>query len=104
VLTSAVHWLSPDGKALAYAVVENGVGNIRAQPLDRSNGHMLTNFTSDQISAIQFSPDGKAITVPAARSFPTWFYCTKPPPPLANRTCVVIVNSKPDHGASHSRA
>ena len=53
----------PDGKALAYAVVENGVGNIWAQPLDGSRGHMLTNFTSDQISAYQFSPDGKTLTV-----------------------------------------
>ena len=53
----------PDGKALAYTVVENGVGNIWAQPLDGSKGHMLTNFTSDQISAFQFSPDGKTLTV-----------------------------------------
>jgi Tol biopolymer transport system component len=53
----------PDGKALAYAVVENGVSNIWAQPLDGSKGHMLTNFTSDQIGAFQFSPDGKTLTV-----------------------------------------
>jgi len=53
----------PEGKALAYAVVENGVGNIWVQPLDGSKGHMSTNFTSDQISAFQFSPDGKTLTV-----------------------------------------
>ena len=53
----------PDGKALAYAVVENGVGNIWVQPLDGSPGHWLTNFTSDQISAFQISPDGKILTV-----------------------------------------
>jgi eukaryotic-like serine/threonine-protein kinase len=53
----------PDGKALAYTVVENGVGNIWAQPLDGSKGHMLTNFTSDQINAFQFSPDGKTHAV-----------------------------------------
>jgi Tol biopolymer transport system component len=53
----------PDGKALAYIVVENGVGNIWAQPLDGSKGHMLTNFTSDQISAFQISPDGKTLAV-----------------------------------------
>ena len=54
---------SPDGKALAYAVVENGVGNVWAQPLDGSKGQMLTNFTSDQIWTFQFSPDGKALAV-----------------------------------------
>ena len=54
---------SPDGKALAYAVVENGVGNIWVQPLDGSKGHMLTNFTSDTIFTFQFSPDGKTLTV-----------------------------------------
>ena len=53
----------PDGKALAYVIVENGVGNIWAQPLDGSKGRMLTNFTSDQISAFQFSPDGKTLAV-----------------------------------------
>ncbi len=53
----------PDGKALAYTVVENGVGNIWAQPLDGSKGHMLTNFTSDQINTFQFSPDGKTLAV-----------------------------------------
>ena len=53
----------PDGKALAYTVIENGVGNIWAQPLDGSKGHMLTNFTSDQINTFQISPDGKTLTV-----------------------------------------
>jgi Tol biopolymer transport system component len=53
----------PDGKALAYTVIENGVGNIWVQPLDGSKGHMLTKFTSDQISAFQFSPDGKTLSV-----------------------------------------
>jgi WD40 repeat protein len=54
---------SPDGKALVYVVVENGVGNIWAQPLDGSKGHMLTNFTSDTIFIFQFSPDGKTLSV-----------------------------------------
>ena len=39
---------TPDGKAVAYKIVENGVGNVWAQPLDGSPGHRLTNFTSDQ--------------------------------------------------------
>jgi WD40 repeat protein len=54
---------TPDGKAVAYNIVENGVGNIWAQPLDGSSGHQLTNFTSDQIRTFQFSPDGKTLSV-----------------------------------------
>jgi WD40 repeat protein len=53
-----------DGKSAAYVVLENGAGNIWAQPIDGSKGHALTNFTSDQISAFQFSPDGKSLAVP----------------------------------------
>jgi Tol biopolymer transport system component len=53
----------PDGKAVAYNIVENGVGNVWAQPLDGSPGRRLTNFTSDQIQAFQFSPDGKTLSV-----------------------------------------
>jgi WD40 repeat protein len=55
--------VAPDGKAVVYSVVENGVGNIWAQPLDGSKGHLLTNFTSDQIRSFQFSPDGKSLAV-----------------------------------------
>ena len=55
--------VTPDGKAVAYNIVENGVGNVWAQPLDGSPGHRLTNFTSDEISSFQFSPDGKTLAV-----------------------------------------
>ncbi len=55
--------ITPDGKAVAYNIVENGVGNVWAQPLDGSPGHRLTNFMSDQIRTFQFSPDGKSLTV-----------------------------------------
>jgi len=55
--------VTPDGKSLAYAVVDNGVGNIWSQPLDGSKGHWLTNFTADEINAFQFSPDGKTLAV-----------------------------------------
>jgi serine/threonine protein kinase len=53
----------PDGKAVAYSVIENGVGNIWAQPLDGSKGRWLTTFTSDQIRSFQFSPDGKYLAI-----------------------------------------
>jgi len=55
--------ITPDGKAVAYTIVENGVGNVWAQPLDGSPGHRLTNFTSDRIRTFQFSPDGKSLAV-----------------------------------------
>jgi eukaryotic-like serine/threonine-protein kinase len=53
----------PDGKAVVYNIVENGVGNVWAQPLDGSPGYRLMNFTSDQIRTFQFSPDGKTLGV-----------------------------------------
>jgi Tol biopolymer transport system component len=37
---------TPDGSALAYPILENGVSNIRAQPLDGSPGRQVTNFES----------------------------------------------------------
>lgn len=55
--------VTPDGKAVAYNIVENGVGNVWVQPLDGSPGHRLTNFTSDRIRTFQFSPDGKSLAV-----------------------------------------
>jgi hypothetical protein len=54
---------TPDGKAVAYTIVENGVANVWEQPLDGSPGHRLTNFTSDHIAVFQFSPDGKLVAI-----------------------------------------
>jgi eukaryotic-like serine/threonine-protein kinase len=50
---------TPDGKALAYAIRENGVDNIWLQPLDGSAGRRITNFNSEQIIDFRWSPDGK---------------------------------------------
>jgi len=61
-LTGGVSF-TPDGKAIAYPIIENGVGNIWVQPLDGSRGHQITNFTSDQISEFHWSPDGKTLAV-----------------------------------------
>jgi serine/threonine protein kinase/Tol biopolymer transport system component len=55
--------LTPDGKAVAYNIFENGVGNVWVQPLDGSPGHRLTNFMSDRILSFQFSPDGKSLAI-----------------------------------------
>jgi serine/threonine protein kinase/Tol biopolymer transport system component len=54
---------TPDGKSLAYPVQEKGVDNIWTQPLDGSPGRQITNFTSEQISAFHWSPDGKNLGV-----------------------------------------
>ena len=54
---------TPDGKAVAYTVRDNGVDNIWAQPLDGSPGHLITKFDSEQIQAFHWSPDGKNLGI-----------------------------------------
>ena len=54
---------TPDGKAVAYAVKENGVDNIWLQPLAGSPGRKITNFNSEQIREIHWSPDGKSLGI-----------------------------------------
>ncbi len=54
---------APDGKALAYPIRENGVDNIWLQPLDGSPGRRITNFNSEQIVDIHWSPDGKYLGI-----------------------------------------
>jgi serine/threonine protein kinase/Tol biopolymer transport system component len=54
---------SPDGKAIAYATDDKGVGNVWLQPLDASPGRQLTNFTSDRIVEFRWSPDGKSLAI-----------------------------------------
>jgi eukaryotic-like serine/threonine-protein kinase len=56
-------WFTPDGKALAYAIRENGVDNVWLQPLDGSPGKKITNFNADQITDMQWSPDGKTLGI-----------------------------------------
>lgn len=52
---------TPDGKAVAYPVRENGVDNIWIQPLDGSAGHSITHFKSDLIGGFYWSADGKML-------------------------------------------
>ena len=54
---------TPDGKGVAYKIIENGVDNIWVQPLDGSLGHPLTHFTTDQSRFFKWSPDGKTLGV-----------------------------------------
>lgn len=52
-----------DGKAVVYALRENGVDNIWMQPLDGSAGHQVTDFKAEQIWSVDLSPDGKNLAV-----------------------------------------
>lgn len=54
---------TPDGKAVAYVIRENGVDNVWVQPLDGSAGHAVTDFKSEQIWSFSLSPDGKNLAV-----------------------------------------
>ncbi len=53
----------PDGKAFAYGIFENSVGNIWVQPLDGSPAKPLTHFTAEEIRDFNWSPDGKQLAV-----------------------------------------
>ena len=54
---------TPDGKSVAFANRENGVDNVWVQPLDGSAGHAITDFQSEEIWSLSFSPDGKNLAV-----------------------------------------
>jgi Tol biopolymer transport system component len=54
---------SSDGKALEYAVRENGVDNVWRQSLDGSPGKWETEFKSEQIGQFRWSPDGKQLAM-----------------------------------------
>jgi eukaryotic-like serine/threonine-protein kinase len=54
---------TPDGKSLVHGIQENGMENLWLQPLDGSPGRQITKFTDGNIERIQFSPDGKVLSV-----------------------------------------
>jgi Tol biopolymer transport system component len=55
--------LTPDGKAVAYPIRENGVDNLWLQPLDGSRGRQITYFDAEQILKFRWSPDGRSLCV-----------------------------------------
>jgi eukaryotic-like serine/threonine-protein kinase len=55
--------LTPDGKAVAYPIRENGVDNLWLQPLDGSRGRQITYFDSEQILNFGWSPDGRNLCI-----------------------------------------
>lgn len=55
---------TPDGKALAYPITENGVSNLWVQPLDGSPSRQITNFESGVFHVhFYWSPDGKMLGI-----------------------------------------
>lgn len=54
---------TPDGKAVVYAIRDNGVDNLWEQPLDGAPGRQITDFKTEQIRVWHFSPDGKSIAM-----------------------------------------
>jgi hypothetical protein len=52
---------TPDGKAVAYPIRENGVDNVLVQPLDGAPGQQITRFDSEQILNFRWSPDGRSL-------------------------------------------
>jgi len=55
---------TPDGKALAYPIIESGVSNLWIQPLDGSPGRQITNFQSGVFHVhFYWSPDGKMLGI-----------------------------------------
>ena len=59
---------TPDDKALAYSVLDNGVANVWAQPLDGRPAYPLTSFKSDEIHDFHWSPDGKRLAIVRGRT------------------------------------
>jgi serine/threonine protein kinase len=62
-ITGTGFQFAPDGKALAYAVKENGVDNIWLQPRDGSPGRQITSFNSEQIVDLHWSQEGKSLGI-----------------------------------------
>jgi eukaryotic-like serine/threonine-protein kinase len=59
--SSGILQFTPDGKAVAYTVEDQGIGNIWVQPLDGSKGRYITHFTSASVSGFSWSPNGKSL-------------------------------------------
>jgi serine/threonine protein kinase len=56
---------APDGQALAYVITDDkNVDNIWMHPLDGKPGRQITQFHSDSILGIAWSPDQKKLQVP----------------------------------------
>jgi Tol biopolymer transport system component len=52
---------SPDSKSLDYPVTRGGISDVWRQPLTGGPAKQLTHFTSDQITNVHWSGDGKIL-------------------------------------------
>jgi serine/threonine protein kinase len=67
--SSGILQFTPDGKAVAYTVEDQDVGNIWVQPLDGSKGRQITHFISASVSEFSWSPNGKSLLVSRSERF-----------------------------------
>lgn len=56
----ALAW-APDGRSIIYSLTRNGVSNLWRQKLDGGRPSQITNFTSETISSLSLSNDGKRL-------------------------------------------
>lgn len=54
---------SRDGKSVIWVAREHGVDNLWQQPLDGSDGKLITSFTSERIWDFHWSPDGSKLAL-----------------------------------------
>ena len=57
-----LQWM-PDGRAINYIALNNGVSNIWRQPLDGSPPFQITKFDTGRIFNFAYSPDGKQLAL-----------------------------------------
>ncbi|MCM3905412.1 MAG: serine/threonine-protein kinase [Pyrinomonadaceae bacterium] len=55
-----IRW-SPDGLAVTYVDVRDGIANVWSQPIDGGQSKQLTDFKNDQIFSYDWSRDGKEL-------------------------------------------
>ena len=59
---AAFHY-SPDSRAVAYSILQNGGRTILYQPLDGSAPHTLTDPVPERITYLKWSPSGKQLAI-----------------------------------------
>jgi dipeptidyl aminopeptidase/acylaminoacyl peptidase len=59
-LPARIHW-APDGRAVTYVALQNGMSDIWSQPIDGGEPKKLTNFKSNRIFSFDWSRDNKLV-------------------------------------------